>query len=139
MKMKVSKELTDFLLEVNDRIKVDNGAECNSVNDILSYANKSESDKIESLLIKDLVANGATEEAAKDFYNEIYVDAIRRKNERFVPDFEWLPQTTAIFTKPHDIGTIYQSSVALRQSKHQCTRKAKPRKRVKHGNRKKKR
>jgi hypothetical protein len=137
--MKLSEELTNFLSEVNERIKADNGVECNTVNDILSYANKSESDKIESLLIKDLVANGATEEAAKDFYNEIYVDAIRRKNERIALDFDNNSAFQRFLANPHYTDTIYQSSVALRQSKHQCNRKPKPKKRgVKHGNRKKK-
>ena len=136
--MKLSEELTNFLSEVNERIKADNGVECNTVNDILSYANKSECDKIESLLIKDLVANGETEEAAKDFYNGIYVDAIRRKNERIAMDFENSTTFQKFTASPHYTDTIYQSSGTFRQSKHQCTRKAKPRKRVKHGNRKKK-
>lgn len=116
----------------------DNGEKA-SFDDVVLHATPEERGKMGSLLVDEAVREGKDEATFRKQWDTFVETALKGGAKRSLADIqpqadeEWgLPYRLM----PHAIPTRYSD---LHRSKHQCTRKPKPRQRgVKHGNRKKK-
>lgn len=110
------------------------GNEPHSFNEMVRYATTEEQNKMKQLLGEEAEKQGQDKEAVmKEFDNMVSLEIADKNGEEMIanPDFSML------FQKPPVVyDTMYHR---VHKSKHQCTRKPKPKPRgVKHGNRKKK-
>ena len=114
-----------------------------SFDDVVLHATPEERGKMGSLLIAEAVRQGENEEAFRKEW-DTFVEAVLKGGAKRLladiqpPTVEDLPMQFYHATYRPSVAPTYYSD--LHRSKHQCTRKPKPRQRgVKHGNRKKKR
>lgn len=135
-KLEFDKEgnFTNLCIKVRDRIKEKNGFEPNSLNKILGYATDNERKELRQAFIDELEKEGNDRTEVEKLFDNIEADGIQDRIEREMALND--PTTHLYYAMPKFEPTYYRDMVG----KHSggCNRKPKARKKVKHGNRKKK-
>lgn len=128
-------EVAKFYGEVVKRIKEQHGFEPKSLNLILGYATDYERKEMRRLFGDEIEKSGNDRAEAEKLFDTIETNGIAERHNRELGD-----PTVHLYQALPRYEPFYSSNM-LRQSKHSggCNRKPKPRRKVKHGNRKKKR
>lgn len=138
LQFKSDGEFTKLCIEVKERIKTHEGVNAESLNELLSYATGVERKQIEKAFIDELMSDGNDKTEVENLYNEILTDALQRYNERKMKEWEESGAFHRMFVANPERDIYYRDMPGTGKHSGGCNRKPKPRKKVKHGNRKKK-